>query len=419
MMSRLAIVALAAATLLLGQAPPVLAGIVPTPPPLPSPPPLPIPTPPTLAPPLPISVNPPPTAAGQLPVDPSLAGDAGGAGADGSAGASPADQLSAASQPPPAYGPPPDERAALPPEPERYDLEGQQAQLRSEEPSLDQQDGPQALAAGGGDGQFVWPMAFSRRPPITQRFGCTDVAGEPIPARTSAAEVLPPARSLARARRGVESASGPAVAARWAGLAGRASGSVQAGSASGPAGSAGAPARGCYRLMAAPRERSLTAPGSCARPCGHCSTELVADPFWARPRGPVSARALPAAAQRHPTGWSNRGPIARPPWPSGPERRLQLRRRRPIAPDAKAEREARSAPGGGGAGAPPGATAAALPARRRQAQTPASSPVRRSGCTCCSASAARMIFWAAARRVATVPRGIPSADAISCWVRSE
>jgi murein DD-endopeptidase MepM/ murein hydrolase activator NlpD len=179
MMSRLAIAALAAATLLLGQAPPVLAGIVPTPPPLPSPPPLPIPTPPTLAPPLPISVNPPPTAAGQLPVDPSLAGDAGGAGADGSAGASPADQSSAASQAPPAYVPPPDERAALPPEPERYDLEGQQAQLRSEEPSLDQQDGPQALAAGGGDGQFVWPIAFSRRPPITQRFGCTDVAGEP------------------------------------------------------------------------------------------------------------------------------------------------------------------------------------------------------------------------------------------------
>ncbi len=180
MTSRLAVVALAAATLLLGQAPPALAGIVPTPPPLPSPPPLPIPTPPPLPPPPPVPVNPPPTgAAGQLSSNPSLPGYAGGADADENTGASPGDQASAAAEQPPAYVPPPDERAALPPEPKRYDLEGQQAQLWTEEPSLDQQDGPQALTAGGGDGRFAWPIAFSRRPPITQRFGCTDVAGEP------------------------------------------------------------------------------------------------------------------------------------------------------------------------------------------------------------------------------------------------
>jgi murein DD-endopeptidase MepM/ murein hydrolase activator NlpD len=80
---------------------------------------------------------------------------------------------------PPPYQPSPAEQAALPPEAERVALEGQQAWLAGWSAALDLQDGAAAQAVGGGDGRFIWPITFGGPPPITQRFGCTDVAGEP------------------------------------------------------------------------------------------------------------------------------------------------------------------------------------------------------------------------------------------------
>ena len=61
-------------------------------------------------------------------------------------------------------------------------MEGQQAWLASLAEDVDQRDGGDAQAVGGGDGRFTWPIAFGGRPPITQRFGCTDLAGEPYSA---------------------------------------------------------------------------------------------------------------------------------------------------------------------------------------------------------------------------------------------
>jgi len=105
---------------------------------------------------------------------PSQSGQPASAAGSGGAGAG----TGGSSSPPPSE-PSPAEQAALPPEPERVALEGQQAWLASWSGALDQQDGGQAQAVGGGDGRFSWPITFSGRPPITQRFGCTDVAGEP------------------------------------------------------------------------------------------------------------------------------------------------------------------------------------------------------------------------------------------------
>jgi Peptidase family M23 len=106
------------------------------------------------------------------------------AGAAGTGGGGQATTGPPSADPPeaPPYQPPPAEQAALPPEPQRFALEGQQAWLAGGASDLDRQDGPAALLVGGGDGRFTWPVAFRGHPPITQRFGCTDVPGEPYSA---------------------------------------------------------------------------------------------------------------------------------------------------------------------------------------------------------------------------------------------
>jgi len=169
------------AALVLAQPPQASAagGLLPSPLPSLLPLPLPslLPTPPAVPAPVPAPVT---SAAGRvvgalpsLTFNPSQSGQpasapVGGAGSgDGTA-----------AQPPP-YQPPPEERAALPPEPQRAALEGQQAFLRDGAAALDQEDAALAAAVGGGDGRFTWPIAFRGLPPITQRFGCTDVPGEP------------------------------------------------------------------------------------------------------------------------------------------------------------------------------------------------------------------------------------------------
>jgi murein DD-endopeptidase MepM/ murein hydrolase activator NlpD len=96
----------------------------------------------------------------------------------GGAGAGTGAPAPAAPPPPPAPPAPP----APPVEVQRAALETQQAGLRDSALALDEADGPAAQAAGGGDGRFTWPIVFGVRPPITQRFGCTDVAGEPYSA---------------------------------------------------------------------------------------------------------------------------------------------------------------------------------------------------------------------------------------------
>jgi murein DD-endopeptidase MepM/ murein hydrolase activator NlpD len=107
---------------------------------------------------------------------PASAAPSGGAGAGSGSGGTGGDpQAGAISQ----HQPSPEERSALPAEPQRFALEGQQAWLGDAAPGVNQQDGAQALGVGGGDGRFTWPIAFVGHPPITQRFGCTDVPGEP------------------------------------------------------------------------------------------------------------------------------------------------------------------------------------------------------------------------------------------------
>jgi murein DD-endopeptidase MepM/ murein hydrolase activator NlpD len=142
---------------------------LPSPPvPLPSPPPAPLPTPASSA------VGPVVSALPLQPLHPAppaAGGDGAGAGPSGSGGS--------AAGTPPGYQPAPAEQAALPVEPQRLALEAQQAWLASTSQSVDEQDGGPAEAVGGGDGRFIWPITFSGAPPITQRFGCTDVAGEP------------------------------------------------------------------------------------------------------------------------------------------------------------------------------------------------------------------------------------------------
>jgi murein DD-endopeptidase MepM/ murein hydrolase activator NlpD len=176
-------VAIALAAALLGSSAPAPAsasccssGLLPSPLPVPLPP---LPTLPPLPVPLPTPVtgivnrvlNPTPAPA---PAPPSR--NASGTGepappASGGAGGQPA-----AAAPTPTPVP---ERAVLPAEPQRIVLEQQQASLADAAPSVDQRDAARALALGAGDGTFIWPVVFEGRPPITQPFGCTDLAGEP------------------------------------------------------------------------------------------------------------------------------------------------------------------------------------------------------------------------------------------------
>jgi hypothetical protein len=130
------------------------------------------------APALPAPVN-------NLPLHPSQSGQPASAASSGGAGAgvgsqgTGGDPQAAGPSPAPPHEPSPEERSALPAEPQRIALEGQQAWLGGAAADLDRQDGAAALSAGGGDGRFDWPIAFRGHPPITQRFGCTDVPGEP------------------------------------------------------------------------------------------------------------------------------------------------------------------------------------------------------------------------------------------------
>ena len=83
---------------------------------------------------------------------------------------------------PPTYQPPPDEQQSLPNEPNRVAYEQQQSDVSYDESQLQGQLSPIAVEAGGGSGRFGWPLVVHGRPPITQRFGCTDLAGEPYKA---------------------------------------------------------------------------------------------------------------------------------------------------------------------------------------------------------------------------------------------
>jgi len=151
--------------------------------PLPTPPPV-VPPDPHLPPsilPLPIQIAPAPGAA-SVPAPSVPGGSLSGTGgqASGLGFGSPDPAGGSGSAPPPAYpGPPPDEQASLPPEPGRTDLESQQWDLAQSAYALDQEFADSALLAHGITGRFVWPIVFRDHAPITQRFGCTDLAGEP------------------------------------------------------------------------------------------------------------------------------------------------------------------------------------------------------------------------------------------------
>lgn len=80
---------------------------------------------------------------------------------------------------PPTYQPPPDEQQSLPNEPNRVAYEQQQSDVSYDMSQLAGELSPIAVEAGGGSGRFGWPVVVHGRPPITQRFGCTDLAGEP------------------------------------------------------------------------------------------------------------------------------------------------------------------------------------------------------------------------------------------------
>ena len=94
-------------------------------------------------------------------------------------GTATSDATGAAPTGPPTYQPPPDEQQSLPNEPNRVAYEQQQTDVSYDESQLAAQYSPIAVEAGGGSGRFGWPVVVRGRPPITQRFGCTDVAGEP------------------------------------------------------------------------------------------------------------------------------------------------------------------------------------------------------------------------------------------------
>lgn len=110
---------------------------------------------------------------------PAASGGTGGASTGQGSAPGSSDQGGQAS-PPPAPQPPPAEQAALPPEPGRVALEQQQTALADEAAPADQLvNGSLAPDVIGNGGSFGWPIVFTARPPITQPFGCTDVAGEP------------------------------------------------------------------------------------------------------------------------------------------------------------------------------------------------------------------------------------------------
>lgn len=86
--------------------------------------------------------------------------------------------------PHPAYQPSPDEKASLPEEPARLAYEQQQLDVATDFAAFDATLGGIAIGAGGGTGRFGWPVivAGGARAPITQRFGCTELGGEPYKA---------------------------------------------------------------------------------------------------------------------------------------------------------------------------------------------------------------------------------------------
>ncbi|HEX6350178.1 MAG TPA: peptidoglycan DD-metalloendopeptidase family protein [Candidatus Dormibacteraeota bacterium] len=168
---RLAVAALVASAAL-GAAPAIAAG-----PPVPAPTPivglpvlptpvLPIPT-PTPSPGLPgVTV---PTLPVPGPVDPAIA--------TGTVATAPAPEH-------PTYQPSPDEQSSLPDEPDRLAYEQQQLDTTTDSAAFDATLGGIAIGAGGGTGRFGWPVVVpaGQKAPITQRFGCTDLAGEPYKA---------------------------------------------------------------------------------------------------------------------------------------------------------------------------------------------------------------------------------------------
>ncbi len=82
----------------------------------------------------------------------------------------------------PVYQPSPDEQSSLPNEPDRIAYEQQQSDVSYDFTRLNAELASIAVEAGGGSGRFGWPLVIHGRPPITQRFGCTDLAGEPYKA---------------------------------------------------------------------------------------------------------------------------------------------------------------------------------------------------------------------------------------------
>ena len=114
-----------------------------------------------------------------LVVDPALPGAAGTSTPDASTMSGPGGSVAAAMPQRTAYQPSPDEKASLPNEPNRLAYEQQQSDVAYDFSQLDSQLAPIAVEAGGGTGRFGWPLVIHGRPPISQRFGCTDLAGEP------------------------------------------------------------------------------------------------------------------------------------------------------------------------------------------------------------------------------------------------
>lgn len=136
--------------------PPVpVTGILPSPSPLPLPLPLPTPVPGAVGEPAPI-------------VLPVLGGGAAAAAPTAAA----------------VYQPSPDEQQALPDEPGRVAYEQQQLDVTNLNSEMQAVLGATAIEAGGGSGRFGWPVVLlkGQRVPLTQRFGCTDLGGEPYKA---------------------------------------------------------------------------------------------------------------------------------------------------------------------------------------------------------------------------------------------
>ena len=82
------------------------------------------------------------------------------------------------------YQPSADEQASLPNEPQRLAYEQQQQDVADFNAQVQKELGAIALEAGGGSGQFGWPVILTKGQtvPLTQRFGCSELAGEPYKA---------------------------------------------------------------------------------------------------------------------------------------------------------------------------------------------------------------------------------------------